>query len=359
MSRDRVGEFFSERTPRRCLALFAFLALLVLLRELFVLLVFFVAFESLLGVLARPLSARTRLGPKAALGVVAVLVLALASAALAFGVGRGIRAAVAARETLPARIATIREAPAFQSLQRLIHDGADRLIDGAQHYAASALQFLSAFGHVVLYAFVGFILAVVYWLEQDSLRAFYKQIDPKSLEGTLLRWFGHVAEAMLVTVQFQLVVAACNAALTFPILLLVGIPHAPALALMIFASGLVPVVGNVVSGAILSLLAYHAKGWLGVGLFTGLTFVLHKLEAYYLNPRLAARHVKLPGFVLIASLLLWEHLLGFVGLFISFPFLFVAQRIRDELRGESEPVRLAIAPVEGASSSRHSPEIGG
>jgi predicted PurR-regulated permease PerM len=99
---------------------------------------------------------------------------------------------------------------------------------------------------------------------------------------------------------------------------------------MVFVSGMVPVVGNFLSGAILTLLAYQARGWGGVVLFTALTLVLHKIESYYLNPRLAARHVRLPGFVLIVSLILWEHLLGFVGLFVSFPFLYLAERIRAE-----------------------------
>jgi predicted PurR-regulated permease PerM len=161
---------------------------------------------------------------------------------------------------------------------------------------------------------------------------------------------------MVVTVQFQLVVAACNAALTLPVLLVVGIPHAASLALMIFLSGMVPVVGNFVAGAILTVLAFQAKGWLGVILFTALTFVLHKLESYYLNPRLAQRHVRLPGFVLIVSLILWEHLLGFAGLFLSFPFLYVAQRIARDLPDESaglistEPTTLAPTTTRPASS---------
>jgi predicted PurR-regulated permease PerM len=40
--------------------------------------------------------------------------------------------------------------------------------------------------------------------------------------------------------------------------------------------------------------------------------------------------VRLPGFVLIVSLILWEHVLGFLGLFVSFPFLYLAERIRAE-----------------------------
>jgi predicted PurR-regulated permease PerM len=55
-----------------------------------------------------------------------------------------------------------------------------------------------------------------------------------------------------------------------------------------------------------------------------------------LNPHLTSKHVKLPGFVLIVSLIAWEHLLGFVGLFVSFPVLFVAARIRAEFRDDEE-----------------------
>ena len=95
------------------------------------------------------------------------------------------------------------------------------------------------------------------------------------------------------------------------------------------------------------MLAFQVKGWLGVGIFVVLTFVLHKIEAYYLNPRLTARHVDLPGFVLILSLLAWEHLLGFAGLFVSFPVLYLIGKIRSEFREEDAPltVQTATAPA--------------
>ncbi|AKU99707.1 hypothetical protein AKJ09_06371 [Labilithrix luteola] len=51
-------------------------------------------------------------------------------------------------------------------------------------------------------------------------------------------------------------------------------------------------------------------------------------------PRLTARHVKIPGFLLIVSLLACEHVFGFKGLFLSFPILFVAGRIRTEFLEE-------------------------
>src|SRR4029077_18282893 len=101
---------------------------------------------------------------------------------------------------------------------------------------------------------------------------------------------------------------------------------------------------------VLSLLAYQQKGWLGVGIFIGLTFVLHKIESYYLSPRLTARHVKIPGFLLIVSLIACEHLFGFTGFFLSFPILFVAGRIRTEIIDEDARAADPIAtPVPKAA----------
>jgi predicted PurR-regulated permease PerM len=315
-------------------ALTLFVALLVLFRQLLVLLVFFVSFERLLGAPAEWLSKNSRLSRRSAVGLVALALLAILGAAATVGVGRAIHAVTALKGNLPNYISALRETALFQKLQQHLDD-ADSLVEHAQTYASSAVHYLAALGHFLLLATIGFVLAVVFLLERDELVEFAHGVPPESLQGTLLRWFQHVAEAMLVTVQFQLVVAACNATLTLPVILLViGAKHAASLFVMIFISGLVPVVGNFLAGGVLTLLAYQSHGWLGVALFTALTFVLHKIESYYLNPRLAARHVKLPGFVLIVSLLGWEHLLGIKGLFISFPFLFVAQRIRAELRRE-------------------------
>jgi predicted PurR-regulated permease PerM len=332
---DPIKRLLRFPTVRRLLLVALFVGLLLLFRKLLVLMVFFVAFERSIGTLAEQVVKRARIPRAAAVAAVALGLLAVMGAALGLGAGRAVHAGLELRHTLPDRIAAFRETDLYNQLQDRLQD-AGRIIEGAQHYAGGALEYLATVGHVLLYALIGFILAVVYLLERDELDAFAGAQDARSIGGTLLRWMGHVADAVSVTLQFQVVVAAVNAVLTFPVLLLVGIPHATAFLFMVFFSGMVPVVGNFVAGAILTLLAYQAKRWVGVAIFTGLTFVLHKLESYYLNPRLASRHVRLPGFVLIVSLLLWEQLAGFAGLFISFPFLFIANRIRSEFRAEDD-----------------------
>lgn len=350
---DSIATVARHPKVRRLFLLALFIALLVVFRRLLVPLICFVGCERLIGYPAEKLTARLRLGWKTAVLAVTGVILVVLGGLVAFGVGRGIRAYLALREVLPDRIAAFRATALYQSLQEHL-DGANRFVDGAQHYASGAFGTLADLGHVIVYIPIAFIIAVLFLLERDELVAFARGLDPRSVAGTLLRWTGHVADAMLVTLGFQIVVAACNAVLTIPVLLLLGIPHAVAFTFMVFFSAMVPVVGNFVAGAILTILAYQAQGWLGVGVFLGLTALLGKIESYYLNPRLASRHVRLPSFVLIVSLILWEQLLGFLGLFLSFPFLFVAARLRGEFREEDRPTSIAqpvavpaAAPIPG------------
>ena len=347
---DRVATFFREKTPNRILALTAFVGTLLVFRKLLVLLAFFVLFERALFLTSGFLVRRFKVSKMFAL--IAVLLVGFGSVGIAglISAGRLKTFIIDTRDKLPQQIEELKEHPLFVDLSTYLPD-TEKLIESAKHYGNDVAHAASELGHFVLLMIIGLILAVVYFFDEPAVTAFRERLPPTSLFGTLSRWFGITADAVGLMIQLQIVVALCNAVLTLPVLLIIGVPHIPALMLLIFITGLIPVVGNLISGAVLILLAYQAKGIFGVAIFVALTFVLHKIESYYLNPRLTSRHVQLPGFVLILSLIAWEHLLGIVGLFVSFPFLFVAGKIRSEFKAEDDPPAAPIAdgPAPGGS----------
>ncbi|MBI5532021.1 MAG: AI-2E family transporter [Deltaproteobacteria bacterium] len=328
---DIIGGLIPKRTVHRLFALALFAVLLIVFRKLLILLVFFVAFERLIGVPARFIASRSKVPYKGAVVGMTLALLGVVGGAVAFGIVKAIGSYKVLRVIIPERIASLKSTPAFHELEAHFED-AGGLIEKAQHYAAGAVTYLAALGHVLLFATVGFVLAFVYLLEREEIDGFAKKISPRSLVGRLVRWYGFVVEAIAVTLQFQVVVALFNAVTTYPVLLILHIPNATALMLGIFFSGLVPVVGNFAIGAILTIMAWQAKGWFGVIAFTVLTFLLHKVESYYLSPKLAQKHVRIPSFLLLVSLIVWEQLLGLTGLLVSFPFLFVAAKIREDLK---------------------------
>jgi predicted PurR-regulated permease PerM len=341
---DRVAAFLAEKTPRRFVAVATFVGILYLFRHLAILLVFFVTFERMLGWGSEKLARQTGIGRKKAVLIVLLGVIAVLGLGLWAGIGKTIRTVASVQDTFPDRLAELKENPLLVKVQEHV-GGTEKIVEGIKHYGGSAVSAAAAVGHFFVYVLIGFILALVFVLEKDEIHEFWERVDHRSLGGTLGRWLGHVADSTIVTVQLQFVVAAFNTVTTLPVLLVLGVPHVGALMLLVFVSAFVPVIGNIVSGGVLCLFAFQTKGWLGVGIFVGLTFILHKVESYYLAPRLTSRHVKIPGFLLIVSLLACEHLFGFTGLFLSFPILFVAGRIRGELLEEDAVVSSATSPL--------------
>jgi predicted PurR-regulated permease PerM len=209
-------------------------------------------------------------------------------------------------------------------------------------HAMQALHYATSFAHLALYLLIGFVLSVIYLFERDEIDHWLHGLAPESVSGTMTRWLGFAGDAVAITVKMQAVTALVNAVITLPVLLVLGLPHKGVLFVLILVSGLLPVVGNFIAGAVLCVVAYEARGAWAVGVMLGVTFVLHKIESYYLTPRLAAQHVKLPGLVLVLSLLAFEEVFGFVGLFLSFPFLYVATRIHKEWTKEDGEAAVAL-----------------
>ncbi|MBL9045156.1 MAG: AI-2E family transporter [Myxococcales bacterium] len=210
-----------------------------------------------------------------------------------------------------------------------------------------AMTYLRATGRMLLHVLLGVILAIIFLLDRKPVDDMLGEIDRESVLGALHRYFSFLGEAIVITITLQVVVAVVNTVFTLPILMALGLPHILGFSLLLFLSSLVPVVGNLVSGAVLIVAAYVYKGPVAVAVFVGSTFVLHKVEAYVLNPRLAARHVNLPSFVLIVSLVLFEHAFGLVGLFLSFPALYIALNVSADLR-EAAPSDPVLAESEAA-----------
>lgn len=324
--------FFTDRNVRRIFVLGLFFGILYEFRHLAILLVFFVLFERLLGGGASVLKARLRV-PTAAGVLLQVLVgLGLLAGALVASASWVVPAVPQIQHDLATQGVHLREWARLHHLGAAGHVDTERMIESGQHYAGSVVSFVATAGRDVIYAVIGLILAVVFLIERTELLAWYEELNEASPPKILLRYIGYLCDAIAITARLQVIVALVNTLITLPVLLVLRLPSIPALMVFLFVMGLIPVVGGIVSGAVMGALAYVHKGPAGVAVFFVSTFVLHKIESYYLNPRLTAQHVKLPGFVIITSLILFEHVFGLVGLFISFPALYVAARIREGWR---------------------------
>lgn len=334
LTADLYQKLGGARRARRLIALLVFLATVVLFRHLALIFVTAVVFSRALGFLggrvARLAGVSERRGVLLVIGG-GVLILALGTW---LGVHLSSKWLLSLRALYEGKALT-------QIVIEMQEDVMARLpswlpLEGLKEKAPELVTpmvgYLRATGRVLLHVLIGVILSILYTLDREPVDTLIRGPEDDSVVGGLRRYFGFLAEAIVITITLQVLVALVNTALTLPVLVALRLPHLAAFCALIFFSSLVPVVGNLVSGAVLIVASFAYRGIIAVVLFVVTTFVLHKIEAYYLNPRLAARHVNLPALVLVVSLILHEHAFGLVGLFLSFPVLYIGLNIAQDLR---------------------------
>lgn len=325
---DVAGAFLSQPTPRRFVRLAAFLGLLWAFAGLLPVLAAFALSQRVLDVGVSGISSRTGWSAARSLLLVLALLLLLLVGIGAAGWGLVMSMVTEAQTYLPDLARQLQENDLVQRAIEVFGGGDELAAEAAGHAFGAAHDI----GIEAVHVAVGFFLALAYLAEREHTDAAIASLEPTSLLATLVRWTDYVGDGLAITVQLQVVVAICNSLITLPIMLALGIPHPMTVLAVIFLLALVPVVGNFISGAMLAALAWPDWGWVAIAVFAALTFALGKIEGFYLNPRLASRHVRLPGFVLATSLVLWEEAFGFVGFFLSFPALYVALRIHREMK---------------------------
>jgi predicted PurR-regulated permease PerM len=113
----------------------------------------------------------------------------------------------------------------------------------------------------------------------------------------------------------QMTISLINTALTGLFVVAVRMPQAPLLMAITFLCGLVPIVGNLVSNAIIVFVALTVSLKLAIGALVFLV-VIHKLE-YFLNSKIIGDRIRNPVWLTLIALIIGERLMGIPGLILA------------------------------------------
>ncbi len=182
------------------------------------------------------------------------------------------------------------------------------------------------------------LMAVQLWLAEllKSKASVIAGAGSQALHGLLLVYVGLVVGALMgatpasdsrgahfiaafaqvVVAQFWIAVfnASCTAALLLIVLPLAGaqLPYTGPLVVMTFVCGLIPIVGNLVCNAMLSLAGLSVSVGVGVACLVFLV-VIHKAE-YAINARVLGKQTNTAAWELLAVLFVGEAVFGLPGL---------------------------------------------
>ncbi|OBG99337.1 AI-2E family transporter [Mycobacterium sp. E136] len=120
-------------------------------------------------------------------------------------------------------------------------------------------------------------------------------------------------------IRAQTAVALIDAVFIGAGLVVLGVPLAPALAVLTFIGAFVPFIGAFVAGALAVLIALVANGFVNALLVLAVIIAVQQIEGNVLQPLLQSRVMKLHAAVVLLAVTAGGALYGIVGAFLAVP----------------------------------------
>lgn len=174
-------------------------------------------------------------------------------------------------------------------------------------------------------AVVVLILTIYFVSSLTGLKRGLYQLIPASKRPTFIDLSEQVSTAVGRYVIGQGSLALVNGVLSFVVLTIIlpafGLPvsYSALLAFIAFLGSLIPLVGTISGAAVITLLVLVFNGWPSVIVVAIYYLVYMQVEAYFLNPRIMAQAVKVPGAIVVIAALAGGTLLGILGALIAIP----------------------------------------
>ncbi len=201
-------------------------------------------------------------------------------------------------------------------------DRAQQLLDDPQRVGVGAAGGVLGVGKAVFGAFFSaltVLIVTLYFLSNlPSIKAHAYRIVPRSrrarvgllTDEILSRVGGYVAGAVSI--------AALNGALSYVLLTVLGIDYAVALAMLVFLTGLVPLIGATIGAAVLTAVALFDSVQSGV--IVAVWFLVYQqVENYVLYPRIMQKSVDVSPAATVVAVLIGGALLGVLGALLAIP----------------------------------------
>lgn len=174
------------------------------------------------------------------------------------------------------------------------------------------------------------VLTVYFVADLPRIRAALYRLIPHSRRPRAILIGDEIFAKVGGYVLGNLAVSVIAGILTLIWLLIFGVPYAVLLAITVAVLDLIPVVGSIIGGVLVSLVALTVS--IPVCLATIGFFVLYRfLEDYLLVPKIVGKAVKVPALITVIAVLLGGALLGVIGALVAIPIAAAGLLLAEEM----------------------------
>jgi predicted PurR-regulated permease PerM len=238
-------------------------------------------------------------------------------------------------------------------IDQAVAEVTERLRRHATDIAGGVLTGVSAVASGVVTALLVAVLALLFLKDGPKFLPWLRHVTGarvgNHLTEVLSRGFATVSDFIRV----QSIVSAADALLIGIGLALLGVPVAPALAMLTFLGGFVPIVGAITVGALAVLVALVSKGLTTALLVLALIILVQQLEGNVMQPLLQGQSLKLHPAIVLIAVTTGGTLFGIAGAFLAVPVVAVAATV---LRYIHEQIGLRIVQTQPDKLDTMTPE---
>lgn len=162
------------------------------------------------------------------------------------------------------------------------------------------------------------ILSLYFMSSLKSFKGFVYAMVPASRRTTFVAISEQIANAVGRYVIGQISIAAINAAAALVVMLILGVPYSVVLAALTLVLALVPLVGSLIAGTLVTAIALTVNPTAAL-IYAIYYLVYMQIEAYVISPRIMNKAVAIPGAVVVVAALAGGALLGILGALVAIP----------------------------------------
>jgi predicted PurR-regulated permease PerM len=162
------------------------------------------------------------------------------------------------------------------------------------------------------------VLSLYFLAALPSMKKWGYRLAPRSRRARVEALSEEITASVGNYVIGQAVVALLNASFAFIVMTIAGVPFAVLLAFVVALLAFIPLVGGLIAGVLVTLIALTA-GWQTAVAFAVCYFAYLQFEAYFISPRIMQKAVAVPGAVAVISVIAGGSVLGVLGALIAIP----------------------------------------
>jgi predicted PurR-regulated permease PerM len=229
----------------------------------------------------------------------------------------------------------------------------DRLEGSASQIAAGVFTGVSAVTSSVVTAVLVLVLSFFFIKDGPGFLPWLRRETGPDIGGHLTEVFSRSWNTLGDFIRVQAIVSFVDAFFIGLGLVVLGVPLAPALAVLTFFAGFIPIVGALAAGTLAVLVALVSNGLTTALIVLAIIIVVQQLESNVLQPVLQGRSLNLHAAVVLLAVTAGGTLFGIIGAFLAVPVAAVTAAV---LRYMSEQISLRTGEVHAEDVPNTTPE---